>query len=84
MAVVWGGGDGIRIACFVGQAVLDKVHARVVHARASDGSAPRRGRGTRGSGVAVRRGARRRRRGVVLLSGGRKVHPSTLEGRGIA
>ena len=41
MAVVWGGGDGIRIACFVGQAVLDKVHARVVHARASDGSAPR-------------------------------------------
>ena len=31
--------------CFVGQAVMDEVHARVVHAWASDGSVPRRGRG---------------------------------------
>ena len=29
--------------CFVGQAVMDEVHARVVHAWASDGSVPRRG-----------------------------------------
>ena len=39
------GGEGIRVACFEGQAVMDEVHAHVVHAWASDGSAPRRGRG---------------------------------------
>jgi len=32
------GGNGIRVACYVGQAVLDEAHARVVHAWASDGA----------------------------------------------
>jgi len=30
--VVWGGADSIRVACFVGQAVLDEGHARAVQA----------------------------------------------------
>jgi len=53
LGMAWSGrgGDGIRVACFVGPAVLDEVHARVGHARASDGSVPRRGRGTSLKGV---------------------------------
>ena len=47
------GGDGIRVACFVGPAVLDEVDARVGHAWASDGSVPRRGRGTSFEGCAL-------------------------------
>ena len=45
------GGDGIRVACFLRPVVLDEVQARVGHARASDGSAPRRGQGTSLKGV---------------------------------
>ena len=47
------GGDGIRVACFVGPAVPDEVHARVGHAWASDGSVPRRGRGKSFEGCAL-------------------------------
>ena len=45
------GGDSIRVACLVGLAVLGEVHARVGHAWASNGSVPRRGRGTSLKGV---------------------------------
>jgi len=41
----------IRVACFVGLAVMGEVHARVVHAGASDGSVPRWGQGTSMKGV---------------------------------
>ena len=37
--------------CFVGKAILDEVHARVVYAWASNESVPRRGWGTSLKGV---------------------------------
>ena len=77
------GGDGIRIACFVGQAVLNEVHARVVHASGSgaqyivegcalgvEASRP----GAAGAAAVTWRGVARR--------WARTVHTSTLEGCG--
>jgi len=66
--MVWSGrgGEGIlRVACFVGQAVLDEVHAQAVHARASEGSVPRRGRFTRGRSKGASRGGGGEHRGMV-------------------
>jgi len=69
MVVVWGGTNGIRVACFVRQAVM----AQAIHSRAPrDGGGAHRGMvGSLGDGVAARRAAgvwvrarRRRRHGI--------------------